>query len=368
MFKQTFIAMIAISGLSGAAQAQTSTPQTSTPQTPLEQALAARTCELPKIADTVPLEQVAGSTLMAVPVTVNGTSQKFLLDLGMRRPTAVSPELMAKLGLPQPNLFATQFVPGVPGADRNNPDHISVRVCDLGSGIGCSERGDRVRVGTFGVGGATGKHLQLAVAAKGEISRSAPYAGFLTGDFLRNYDAELDFAGKQMTWLTPTSCTDPHQVVFWAHSEVAVMPVSLAKDGRMQMAAMVGGHAIEAEIDTSSPRSIMRRDIAEQYVGLKAGTADMAPLGDLQDGMHMPIYTHTFPQIVFAGGGVTALNVPVLIQTYSMRPSLDREKHLMGVLGVNERIPDLTIGMDVLQHLHMYVVPGQGKIYLTANE
>ena len=26
---------------------------------------------------------------------------------------------------------------------------------------------------------------------------------------------------------------------------------------------------------------------------------------------------------------------------------------------------DLKDGMDVLQHLHLYVVPGQGRIYLT---
>jgi len=218
------------------------------------------------------------------------------------------------------------------------------------------------------VGNATGKHLQFAVAEKGEIGRSAPYDGFLTGDFLRRYDAELDFAGKQMTWLTPTSCTDPNQVVFWAHSAVAVIPVSLARDGRLQMEAMVGGHLIYAELDTSAPRTVMRRDIAELYVGLKAGTPDMVAEGDLQDGMHMQVYNHIFPQMIFAGGGVTALNVPVRIQTFSMRPSASREKHLRGSLMTQERIPDLSIGMDVLQHLHMYVVPGQGKVYVTANE
>jgi len=368
MFRQTFIAVIALSGLSSAAWAQTPAPPTPADQA-TQQALAARTCELPKIADTAPLEQVAGSDLMVVPVTVNGSPQKFLLDIGIKRATAVSPELMAKLSLPQPNQFATQFGAGSAGAARmgngNGGDYLNVRVCDVRSGIGCGERTDRVGVGSFGVGNATGKHLQLAVAQKGEISRSAPYDGFLTGDMLRKYDAELDFVDKQMTWLTPTSCTDPNQVVFWAHSEVAVIPVRLAKDGRMQMAAMVGGHPINAEIDTSSARTVMRRDIAELYVGLKPGTADMAPEGDLKDGMHMQVYTHTFPQIIFAGGGVTALNVPVLIQNYSMRPSLDREKHLMGSLVPNERIPDLSIGMDVLQHLHMYVVPGQGKIYIT---
>lgn len=362
MFKPIFTAIIAASGLSSAAFAQTAT----------EQALAARTCELPKIANTAPLERAAGSNLMLVPVTINGSPQKFLLDIGMRRATAVSPELMAKLSLPQPNLYSTQFGAGSSGAARmgsgNGGDYLNVRVCDLNSGIGCADRWDRAAVGSFGIGGATGRHLQLAVAAKGEISRSATYDGFLSGEMLRDYDAELNFADKQMTWLTPTSCTDPHQVVFWAHSEVAIIPVTLAKDGRMQMAAMVGGHPIEAEIDTTSPRTVMRRDIAELYVGLKPGSADMAPEGDLRDGMHMQIYTHTFPQIVFAGGGVTALNVPVLIQNYSMRPSLDREKHLMGSLIPNERIPDLSIGMDVLSHLHMYVVPGQGKIYLTGYE
>ena len=39
-----------------------------------------------------------------------------------------------------------------------------------------------------------------------------------------------------------------------------------------------------------------------------------------------------------------------------------------GIQADANRIPDLSIGMDVLQHLHMYVVPGQGKIYLTSYE
>jgi hypothetical protein len=37
-----------------------------------------------------------------------------------------------------------------------------------------------------------------------------------------------------------------------------------------------------------------------------------------------------------------------------------------GLLSNQNRIPDLVIGMDVLKHLHMYVVPGQSKVYATA--
>jgi hypothetical protein len=299
----------------------------------------ASSCTLPKIADNVPLEQLAGSDLVTVPVTINGAIKQFLLDLGINKPE---------------NTPLTQF---------GNP----VAVYDVNSGFGSWVRDTHVRVSSFGIGNATGRHLQFIEAKKGDIERSAPYAGFLTGDFFRQYDVELDFAAKQIAWLTPTKCTDPNQVVFWPHSEVAIIPVGLAHDGRLQMQAMVQGHVINAEIDTSSPRTIMRRDIAELYVGLKPGGPDMIPVSDLEDGMHMQVYVHTFPELTFAGGGVMALNVPVLIQDYSMRPALDRE-FVVGSRAPPERIPDLVIGMDVLQHLHMYVVPSQGRVYVTSAE
>ena len=368
MFKQTFAVFVALLGLNGASAAQT--PPTPAPNDDTSRALAARTCELPKIADTAPLQPVADSDLMTVPVVINGQTKQFLLDIGLKRATQVSPELMAQLGLPE-DVRQTELLQYGPGQFNAPGGGIQVPIVDARNGIGPETI--RVRVSSFGIGNATDRHLQLQVAPKGEIGRSAPYDGFLSGDLLRKYDVELDFAGKQMTWLTPTSCTDPNQVVFWAHTNVAILPVGLAKDGRLQMQAMVQGHAINAEIDTSSARTVMRRDIADVYVGLK--DKDMIPEGDLKDGMHMPIYVSIFPELVFAGGSVTAVNVPVRIQNYSMRPANDRDlnTHLRGIAGggiqsEQNRIPDLVIGMDVLQHLHMYVVPGQAKVYVTSAE
>jgi hypothetical protein len=373
MRKQIVFASIASLSLSAAAAAQEQA-QPGAPPSPTGQALAARTCELPKIADTAPLQPVEGSSLMTVPVVINGVAKQFLLDIGLKRPTQVSPELMAELSLPEDvkRTELIQFGPG--GASFAAPyQGIQVPVYDVRNGGGGDGVNTRVRVSSFAIGNATDHHLQMTVTKKGEIGRSAPYDGFLSGDLLRKYDVELDFAGRQMTWLTPTSCTDPNQVVFWAHRDVAILPVSLAKDGRLQMQAMVGGHPINAEIDTSSAHTVMRRDIAELYVGLKADK-DMIPDGDLKDGMHMQIYLHLFPELIFAGGSVTAVNVPVRIQTYSMRTANDRDlnSHMRGVIGESlaeaDRIPDLSIGMDVLRHLHMYVVPGQAKVYVTAAE
>lgn len=343
------------------------------PSTPVPAASPAPsppTCTLPKIVDTAPLNPISGTDLMTVPVAINGTTKQFLLDLAIKKPTEVSEATMAKLGLPEiPKQTETiyygngkssnaAFLPGYMGMQApvyDVRDHLGVGVLD-----------SHVRAESFGVGEATDHDRQLLVAKRGEIGRSAPYDGFLTGDFFKQYDVELDFSKKQMTWLTPTKCPDPDQVVFWAHKEVAIIPVSLASDGRLQMQAMVKGHLINAEIDTSSAHTVMRRDIAELYVGV--ADKDMLPVGDLEDAMNMQVYVSTFPEIIFAGGGITARNVPVLIQDFGMHHVLDQAVLGTRALFMNGRIPDLTIGMDVLQHLHMYVVPGQGRVYVTSAE
>lgn len=357
MFRQTFAALVAMSGWNDATAAQAAEPEAAA--TP-----AAQACTLPTIADTASLEQLGGSDLMMVPVAINGVTKQFLLDLAIKKPTEVSAAAMAELGLPQDPKRTELIQYGVSGIGMVAYDGIQAPVYDVRDNSGVGALDTHVRVGSFTVGGATDHDLQLMVAKKGEIGRSAPYDGFLTGDFFRQYDVELDFANKRMSWLTQTKCTDPDQVVFWKHTEVAIIPVSLANDGRLQMQALVRGHIINAEIDTSSPRTVMRRDIAELYVGV--ADKDMAPITDLEDGMHMHIYVTTFPQITFAGGGVTALNVPVLIQDFSMRQNLDQTVLGTRAQFMNTRIPDLTIGMDVLHSLHMYVVPGQGRIYVTS--
>jgi hypothetical protein len=272
---------------------------------------------------------------------------------------------MAELGLPQdPKRTELLRFGAHQGAFLPQYSGIQAPIYDVRDHSGVGALDTRVRVGSFGVGNATDQNLQMMVAKKGEIGRSEPYDGFLTGDFFKQYDVELDFGSKQMTWLTPTTCTDPDQVVFWAHREVAIIPVTLANDGRLQMQALVRGHMINAELDTSSPRTVMRRDIAELYVGV--ADKDMVPTGDLKDGMNMQVYTSVFPEIIFAGGGITAKNVPVLIQDFSMHHDYDQAALGTRAQFMAPRIPDLTIGMDVLHNLHMYVIPGQGRVYVTS--
>lgn len=349
MFKQAFATIIVMLGSSAA--------------------MAAETCALPQVADTAKLTPVAGSDLMTVPVEINGKPKQFLLDIGTG-PTQVSQATVTELGLPENTKLASTIQLGGTGGMANMGAQQSLNlqapVYETKGSRGREDLRERVRIATFTLGAATARNMQFVVADGGEIDKSAPYDGLLTNDIFRQYDAELDFAGKQINFLTPAKCTEPDQVVFWSHYEIGVIPITLV-DGKIQVPVTIEGHPVNAVLDTSSPRSIMRRDIAELTLGYKAGAPGMMVRSDLKDGMGQEVYGHTFSQISFAGG-VTAVNVPVLIQINSMLHNPDKEV----VLGsraqtTDARLPDFTLGMDVLHQLHLYIVFGQKNLYVTAN-
>lgn len=358
MFRQALGAIIALPGLSVAAMAQTAPP----PAAP---------CALPAIAASVELDPVVGSNLVTVPVEINGQPKQFLLAVGTG-PTLISQAVVRDLKLTDDNKLTEVFQ-----ADRTTyPDTTETRDFTVNSTVQVSmvdarnsratDGKARVKIASFTIGGAVGKNLSFAVATDTDIENSAPYDGILTGDFFKHYDVELDFARMKLTYLTPNTCSDPHQVAFWPHKDVAIIPMDLAS-GKIQVQVEIAGHKIDAILDTSSARTIMRRDVAESTVGLEAGSSKMPPVAGLRDGKDMQVYTATFPQIAFAGG-VTAFNVPALIQVNSMTHNMHKEPMLgsRAQFKADPRIPALTLGMDVLRQLHIYVVYGQNNIYMTA--
>ena len=326
MLKQAFVTLIALSGLNEAATAQTATPPAAAAQ--------ADTCALPSVADSVDLQDVLGTDLRTVPVAINGTSRQFLLDIGTNL-TEVSQATVTQLALPDVRNSPSDTANWYPGVDTNKEKtsyanfdmNITTQSSFFNVKGSSSDQNVRphVRIASFIMGGGTGKNLTFVIAKDQEMgkAKAKPYDGLMTGGFFKQYDVELDFAGNKLAYLTPTACTDAHRIAYWSHAEVAVIPMTIEDDGKMHVQVSIQGHVINAAIDTSSDHSIMRRGVAEQTLGFKAGK-DMSPDGDRQDGMGQQIYILTFPQISFAGG-VTAINVPARIQNYSLVHDLHRE-------------------------------------------
>ena len=328
-------------------------------------AASAATCTLPDVADRVELKQVRGTNLVTVPVTINGTPRQFLLDLGTK-PTKISQAAVTDLGLPEATR-ATETIDTTQTRSDLNFGSASVQatVRQAGGGANAEAFGARVRLGSFTIGDATAKNMVLSIARDSELAKDAPYDGLLSNDFFRQYDVEIDFGTNRMTWLTPTQCTDPLQVAYWTNDGVAMVPM-IVEGGQLKVPVTIEGHSIVAVIDTSSERTVMRRDIAEQVMGFKADTPGMMPDGDTKDGEGQTVYRHLFPKISFIGSGtVTAGNIPVLIATNNVTGS-DKEKILGSrARSSGARIPDLVLGMDVLHHLHIYAVFNQHRLYVT---
>ena len=365
MFKQlSLFAML--SGLSVAAAAQTA---------PAQAPPVKMTCALPAVADSVALTQVPGSDLVTVPVEINGKPKQFLLAVGTKVSEvsqATVDELHLTEGLKRTEIF--QSGPATQSEATSNRNvtvgaTVQATLVDVKGTHAAEDSRPHVIIPAFTLGNATGRNLSFAVANDNAIPKSAPYGGIVTGSFFKQYDVELDFTAMQLNYLTPNTCADPNQVVFWPHKEVAIIPMDMTANGKIEVQVAIAGHQINAVLDTGAARTIMRRDIAENTLGLRANSPQMPPAGDTKDGYDMQIYTATFPQIVFAGG-VTAFNVPALIQVNGMTRNLHREPTLgsRAQFNAEPRIPELTLGMDVLRQLHLYVVYGQNNVYITSAE
>ena len=335
----------------------------------VQAASAADVCSLPSVAATVPLKPVVNSNLLTAPVQINGKPKEFLLAISAN-PTQISQGAIIDLGLVKSVKYGQRMeynmslmAPGGEGGGATSVESLSVPMTDARSGRSADPVA-QVDIDAFTIGGATGKGLKFDMSKDKELGHSKPWDGLLTGNFFSKYDVEMDFGGKQLVYLTHSECTDPGKLVFWSHGAVAVMPMSVL-DGKMQVQVTIGDQVINAVIDTTLDRSVMRRDVAEELFGFRAGTPEMAQVADRKDGRGNPVYGHTFKQLSLEG--VIAATVPVLIQANSDNKDLDRSP----ILGSRaqftpEKIPALSLGMDVLSHLHLYVAYAQDKIYATA--
>lgn len=376
MIKQALGAVIALSG-SGilvSAGMDAAWAQSAPAPDAAAQAGPPSACALPSLAASADLEQVPGSDLVTVPVAIGGKPKKLLLAVGSGA-SAVTQATVKELklidGIKLTEIYQTGPAYWSDDTSLRNQLQGGVMqstVVDVRSTRAAEDGRPHVNIPAFTIGKATGHNLSFAVMDDNDVPKSLSYDGTLTGSFFKQYDVELDFAAMKLNYLTPTTCTDPHQVVFWPHKDVAVIPMTIAS-GKIEVEVDIGGHKVQAVLDTGSARSIMRRDIAENTVGLKAGSPQMPLAGDMRDGKDMPVYTATFPQITFAGG-VTAFNVPALIQSNGMTHNLHKEPMLgsRALFKDDPRIPAFTLGMDVLRQLHLYVVYGQNIVYMTATE
>lgn len=321
----------------------------------LTSAVHAEDCGPLKEITSLNMTPLPGGRFM-VPVTINGTQQQMLLNTSGSI-TSLMQNSVSAMGLQPIDASHIKLL-----STNGNVSQSYVQI-------------------DFQLGAIHDPTLQLIVMPPAG-GNAPPFVGSLAGDFLGLNDAEMDFAGRKLNIFSKDHC--PGHVLYWNPTAVAVLPITLqepnnldSRSGYMRYAYR-GSHIIvpvtidskdfKAQINTGAPTSSMDVNTAKFMFGITADSPGSVPVrnGNDSDPAHQS-FTHTFSSLTFDTVTVTNarfLIYPDLMGARDPNNSMDTEnraRHFDDNVGRD----DITIGMDVLRKLHLYVAYGERKLYIT---
>ena len=303
--------------------------------TGLSTAAQAQDCAPARLLSTVPMHSAEPeSNIRTVPVTLNGVTRHMILDTGGAI-TQLSRDTIAELNLPVRRSRAAVY-------------DINGRV---------SHRFALVKEFTFG-------DLHRSDAALLEWPEAArPFAGELAQDMLQPYDVDVDFAAGALRLYAKGHCPGP---VGWTPTARAEMR---NKGWHLHIPVTLDGHTYDAIFDTGSRHTIMRLPAARRDFGLDTESPGMAPYRAINGDAFLTGYLHNFSKLSF--GGMTIDHPEVMIVPDIMNRNADRSP-----LALNRAyhhnadliLPELSLGMDVLKHLRLYMAFGEQALYVAPGD
>jgi hypothetical protein len=269
------------------------------------------------------------SNIRTVPVTLNGVTRFMVLDTGGAI-TQLSRDTIEELKLPAYPSSAAAY-------------DINGRV---------SRRYTVVRDFTFGDLHRT----DAALLVWPEPTR--PFAGELAQDMLQPYDVDVDFARGMLKMYAKGHCPGPSG---WS----PLVRVEMRNKGwHLHIPVTLDGHTYDAIFDTGSRHTIMRLPTARRDFGLDAASPGMTPYPAINGDSFLNGYLHSFAKLSF--GGMTIDHPEVMIVPDMMNHNADRSPMAQNpVYHHNDDLvmPELSLGMDVLKHLHLYMSFGEQALY-----
>jgi hypothetical protein len=302
--------------------------------------------------DCGPLQQAASvdvtmtpNGLPMVPVTLNGSPRKFLYG------TAGGISTISQAA-----------------ADSLNLSAVSTRVRLLSTNGNASSR--YVSVDSFVYGGLGGKDLEFIISPNPNLGGpNLPVDGELAGDIMQRYDTEMDFAGGKLSYFLPDHC-DGH-VVHWTTAPASVVPFRRTEPGRrnpndshIRFHVTLDGKDLLAVLNTANPRSQLSAKTADADFNVTGDTPGTVPLGNMSG---RKVFGYVFKTISFGDVTVTNPHIAIIPDIIGLNDPNNAGRTDSRIKKEDDDLgPDLSIGMDVIRQLHIYVATKEDKLYITA--
>lgn len=182
-----------------------------------------------------------------------------------------------------------------------------------------------------------------------------------------NIDIDLDFVGHKLSFFSTEHCEG--KVVYWPAEKVAMVPMNVPRTQlsfeTIVIPVQLDGKLLDARIDTGSADSMLNLSAAQDQLGIDQNSPGVEEKGHIGKDAAAKTYMKRFSALSF--NGVIVSN-PVLVLWPDKEIATEfRGQRPVGSVPRPQRTgPDMTIGMDVLSKLHIYVAYKERKLYLTA--
>lgn len=219
------------------------------------------------------------------------------------------------------------------------------------------------RISTLELGQAKTSNESFVIAPGGSDGTDGDYVGTLAGDYLSNYDIELDLADGKVNLFSHDHCEG--QVVYWA-KEYLASPIYMSNTGiahRPQIDVVADGKTLRAMIATGFSATVLRLAVAEARLDLTPNSADLPEAGTWadSDGKQFSRYTHTFKSLGI--GDITLHNSTAYVVPLNIAAHV--ESTGSHIADINSQQPDMYIGMNLLKQLRVYIAYTENMIYYT---
>ena len=258
-----------------------------------------------------------GSSHLFIPAELSGRKTKLMIDTGGVW-SLIKAELADELHLPKRLRNGSSLIDAAGNSLR---EYVSVPALKLGD---------------LKFGGAT--DFFIMPGYKGDLDN---FGGTVGLNLLARFDLELDNEKGLVNLFHPDHCRGIG--AYWSDEYVELKLINA--DGLPETRVQIAGESVRALIDTGATRTFLSANLAKRKFGLTPATPGVSPEGDLTlpSGKSVKTYSYTFKTLTITG--FTFNDVEVVI--------------------TDDNEDSLTLGMEELQHLHLYFAFKEKMLYAT---
>ena len=310
----------------------------------------AQSCPTLKQVGNIKLSRAGagGQGVFLMPMLVNGTPRQMVMNLGSAI-TDMTPEAAADLKLP------TREIDQASAIVRQALGFSGI----VGAGGKRSEQ--YTHIDSLVVGNAVNAaNIDVMLLPKGEQRPNPNVIGNVGVGLLSHFDLELDLANSTLNLFDPKHCD---QVAYWNPAVLAAVPIHFDTKGRIRVKVFIDGTEMDAVVSTGAIPNVVSLDAAESFLKFDKTAPGVVKGPPGAGGAEQ--YRTGFTTVALEG--ITIQNPKFLVLQDKIKQQMDqRARTGTNIRSGDNQEPDVTLGLDLLAKLHIFIDFGAKKMYVSA--